>query len=78
MGGMKLYHLEGCPYCRMVTDVLDAGKIPYQKIEVPAPRHLRKEVLAVSGQSLVPVLVDGANVLKDEDEILAYLRKRFP
>ena len=74
---MKLYHLEGCPYCRMVTDVLDAKKVPYQKIEVPVPRHLRKEVIAVSGQSLVPVLVDGRNVLKDEDEILDYLRKRF-
>ena len=74
---LKLYHLEGCPFCRMVTDILEAKKIPYQKIEVPAPRHLRREVIAVSGQSLVPVLVDGKTVLKDENEILEYLRKNY-
>ena len=74
---LKLYHLEGCPFCRMVTDVLDAKKIPYQKIEVPAPRHLRQEVIAVSGQPLVPVLVDGKNVLKDEHTILEYIKKNY-
>ncbi len=78
MGAMKLYNLEGCPYCRMVTDVLDAKRVAYQKIEVPAPRHLRKEVIAVSGQSLVPVLVDGQEVFKDEEAILDYLRKKYP
>lgn len=75
---LKLYNLEGCPFCRMVTDFLDDKKIPYQKIEVPAPRHLRKEVMEVSGQPLVPVLVDGDKVLKDEDAILEHLRKKFP
>ena len=75
---LKLYNLEGCPFCRMVTDVLDAKKIPYKKIEVPAPRHLRREVIAVSGQPLVPVLVDGDTVLKDEDEILEYLKRKYP
>ncbi len=75
---MTLYNLEGCPYCRMVTDVLDAKQLAYKKIEVPAPRHLRKEVIAVSGQPLVPVLVDGDKILKDEDEILAYLKQKYP
>lgn len=74
---LKLYNLQGCPYCRMVTDVLDAKKIPYQKIEVPAPRYLRHEVIAVSGQPLVPVLVDGSTVLKDEIEILEYLKRKY-
>ena len=77
MGTLKLYHLEGCPYCRMVTDVLDAKKIPYKKIEVPAARYLRREVVAVSGQSLVPVMVDGDLVLSDEDSILEYLREKY-
>ncbi len=75
---LKLYNLEGCPYCRMVSDALDAKAIPYKKIEVPAPRHLRKEVMAVSGQSLVPVLVDGDMVFKNEEEILKYLERKYP
>ncbi len=78
MSLIKLYNLEGCPFCRMVTDVLDKRQIPYHKIEVPAQRYLRAEVIAVSGQPLVPVLVDGARVFKDEDEILAYLDQAYP
>ncbi len=74
---MTLYNLEGCPYCGMVTDFLDGKKIPYQKIEVPGPRHLREQVIAVSGQPLVPVLVDDGKVFKDEREILQHLRAKF-
>ncbi|MDC4225261.1 MAG: glutathione S-transferase N-terminal domain-containing protein [Candidatus Manganitrophus sp.] len=36
-----------------------------------------KEVFEVSGQYLVPVLVDGDVVLDDEDEIIAYLEKKY-
>ena len=75
---LKLYNLEGCPYCRMVTDVLDAKHIPYKKIEVPASRYHRQEVIRVSGQALVPVLVDGDRVFKDEEEILEHLSRKYP
>ena len=38
----------------------------------------RSEVVSVSGQALVPVLVDGELVLSDSPRILAYLEERFP
>ena len=38
----------------------------------------RSEVVRVSGQELVPVLVDGERVLSDSPVILEYLEKRFP
>ena len=38
----------------------------------------RSEVVRVSGQELVPVLVDGDRVLTDSPLILEYLEQRFP
>jgi glutathione S-transferase len=38
----------------------------------------RSEVVRVSGQELVPVLVDGDRVLSDSPVILDYLEERFP
>jgi len=38
----------------------------------------RSEVVRVSGQELVPVLVDGERVLSDSPVILEYLEERFP
>jgi glutathione S-transferase len=38
----------------------------------------RSELLRVSGQRLVPVLVDGERILSDSPLILDYLEERFP
>ncbi len=61
----------------MVRDRLDQMKLEYEKIEVPFNRGSRKEVFEVSGQYLVPVLVDGEMILDDEEKILAYLEEKY-
>jgi glutaredoxin 3 len=74
---MKLYNLDGCGYCAMVRDVLAEMRLEYEKIEVPWPHQQRKEVHEVSGQTTVPVLVDGEIILDDEYEIIDYLKKTY-
>jgi glutaredoxin 3 len=74
---MKLYNIDGCGYCAMVREVLANLKIEYEKIDVPWPRHLRTEVHEVSGQTTVPVLVDGDVVLDDEYDIIDHLKKTY-
>jgi len=61
----------------MVRDCLDELGLSYQTIHVPAPHAQRIAVLAVSGQTLVPVLVDGNVVLDDEEKIVAYLHRTY-
>jgi glutathione S-transferase len=74
---MKLYNLESCPYCLMVQRKLDELGLEYEKIDVPYPYDRRTEVIAVSGQPLVPVLVDGDTVLDDENKIIDYLQSTY-
>jgi len=74
---MELYQFEECPYCVMVRKWLSDNEIDYIIHNVPKERSERKEVIKVSGQPLVPVLVDGNTVLDDEEKILEYLEKKF-
>lgn len=74
---MKLYHLTGCPYCKMVTDKMATLGIVPEIVEVPRNRGDRHEVFAVSKQWTVPVLVDGDTMLDDEEKILPYLDAKY-
>lgn len=55
---MKIYRLEGCPYCEFVVDKLDELGLEYDSVWVEALHSKRDEVNRVSGQRQVPVLVD--------------------
>ena len=74
---MKLYNIDGCGYCAMVREVLKQMSLDYEKIDVPWPHHQRQEVHEISGQTTVPVLVDGDTILADEYEIIDYLKKTY-
>ncbi len=74
---MKLYQFESCPYCQMVRSLMSELELTYININVPRDRSQRHEVMRVSGQPTVPVLVDGDVVLDDEEKILPYLREKY-
>ena len=74
---MKLYNIDGCGYCAMVRSVLDQLGIDYEKIDVPWAHHERRNVFEVSGQYMVPVLVDDDVVMSDEYKIIDYLKKTY-
>ncbi len=77
MGQIRLYNIDGCGYCAMVRKQLDRMEIEYEKIDVPWPHHLRTDVMDISGQTTVPVLVDDDIVLSDENDIILYLKKTY-
>jgi len=74
---MKLYSADWCWYCQRVVDKLAELGLDYDYVEVPVFHSKRAEVLAVSGQTSVPVLVDGTTVLDDDDTIIPYLEERY-
>lgn len=75
---MTLYHTEWCPECEVVRDKLSSLNLEYESIIVPDMRPFRKQVIEVSGQSYVPVLVDGDTVLTETHDILEHLDSHAP
>jgi len=75
---MKLYNIDGCGHCAMVRSVLQQLDLDYETVDVPWAHHERTEVCQISGQNMVPVLVDGEVILSDEYEIIDYLKKTYP
>ena len=61
----------------MVRNVLDQLRLEYEKIDVPWQHSMRQEVFEVSGQYMVPVLVDGYTVIDDEYEIIDHLKRNY-
>ncbi len=72
-----LYQAEWCPYCARVRTKLTDLLLDYKTVNVPRPHGERGIVKEVSGQTGIPVLVDGDVVLDDDDDILPYLDKTY-
>jgi glutaredoxin len=75
---IKLYQVEWCPHCHRVREVLTELELAYRTVNVPLAFEKRKEVRKVSGQDLVPVLVDGDLVIPGSDAIIHYLGETYP
>jgi glutathione S-transferase len=76
---LELYQFEGCPFCERVREVLDDLGLDYIVRTVSRAHPQRDRVLAVSGQTQVPVLVDHARgeVLVESEDITAYLHRIY-
>jgi len=74
---LTLYALDGCPYCEAVHDALVEHDVEYET-EWVAPLHSdRDEVKRVSGQRVVPVLVDDESgvTMSESDNIMTYVER---
>jgi glutathione S-transferase len=77
---LELYEYEGCPYCRLVREVLT--ELDLDARIYPCPRggtRFRPRVLELGGKHQYPFLVDpntGTKMYESAD-IVAYLRKTY-
>jgi glutaredoxin 3 len=75
---ITFYQVEWCPECHSVRQLMTELGLSYTIVNVAADREQRPDVVAVSGQSGVPMLDDEGEVLVGADEILAHLRVTYP
>ncbi|MDP9111946.1 MAG: glutathione S-transferase N-terminal domain-containing protein [Candidatus Eremiobacteraeota bacterium] len=72
-----LYQAEWCHYCARVRSKLTDLLLDYKVVNVP-PNHSERDIVKqVSGQTGIPVMVDGETVLDDDDTIVPYLEKTY-
>ena len=76
MTPLRLYRIPFSTNVERVALALAHKRIAVEWVDVDPDD--RSEVVRVSGQELVPVLVDGDRVLSDSPVILEYLEERFP
>ncbi|MFW6448506.1 MAG: glutaredoxin family protein [Halobacteriota archaeon] len=76
---LRLYQLDGCPYCERVVEVLEDLGLEYESVWVEAPHSKRDEVKRVSGQRTVPVLVDEDRdvIMAESEHIVDYLETNY-
>ena len=72
-----LYQAEWCPYCARVRAKLTDMLLDYKIVNVPRSHGERTIVKEVSGQTGIPVMVDGDVTLDDDDDIIPYLEKTY-
>jgi len=73
-----LYQAEWCPYCAHVRAKLTDLLLSYKTVNVPQSHADRHVVKQVSGQTGIPVMVDGDTIIADDDDaIIAYLEKTY-
>lgn len=73
-----LYQAEWCPYCARVRSKLTDLLLDYKCVNVPRDHSERTVVKDVSGQTGIPVLVDGdVTIADDDDAIVDYLEKTY-
>ena len=72
-----LYQAEWCPYCARVRAKMTDLLLDYKIVNVPRSHGERTVVQEVSGQTGIPVMVDGDVTLDDDDDIIPYLDKTY-
>lgn len=76
---LTLYRLEGCPFCELVVDRLDELDLDFESVWVEGLHSRRNEVKEVSGQRVVPVLIDDDRgvTMAESDRIIDYLETTY-
>ena len=77
---LELYDIEGCPYCRLVREVL--SELDVDAMIYPCPKggmRFRPAALDISGVSQFPLLVDPntGDSIVESAEIIAHLYKYY-
>jgi glutathione S-transferase len=74
---LELHQFRHSAFCEKVRLVLAAKRLPYTVVEV-VPGLGQVQLLRISGQRQVPVLVDGAEVVADSSAIALHLERLQP
>lgn len=61
--------------CGRVARELNKAGVAYEQLRLPWRKSDRPEIEELTGQRLLPVLVDGDEVIHDSHRIVEYLRR---
>lgn len=65
---VKVYSTPTCPYCKMVKEYLSSKGVTFENIDVAADKAAGEEMVKISGQMGVPVIVAGNEIIVGFDK----------
>lgn len=65
---VKVYSTPTCPYCAMVKEYLSSKGVTFENIDVAADQSAGEEMVKISGQMGVPVIVAGNEIIVGFDK----------
>lgn len=65
---VKVYSTPTCPYCNMAKEYLTSKGVSYQNLDVSSNKALAEEMIKVSGQMGVPVIVIDEKIIVGFDK----------
>src|SRR5436305_8726732 len=74
---MELYQAEWCPHSHRVRQRLTELGLDFVARQVPAEPEEREQLQKAVGAEDIPVLVDDDQVIRGDEDILAYLDERY-
>jgi len=74
---MELYQAEWCPHSHRVRQRLTELGLEFVARQVAAEPEERDEMRRAVGSDSIPVLVDGDQIVRGDEDILAYLAERY-
>lgn len=74
---ITLYGVALSGHCHRVELLLRMLKLPYVRIDAPAPVRQTAEFASLNPLRQIPVLQDGEHTLADSNAIMVYLVKRY-
>jgi len=65
---VKVYSTPTCPYCKMVKEYLSSKGVTFANIDVSVDKAASEEMIKISGQMGVPVIVVDNEVITGFDK----------
>ena len=65
---VKVYSTPACPYCAVAKEYLSSKGVAYQSFDVSQDRAAAEEMVELSGQMGVPVIVVDGEVIVGFDQ----------
>ncbi|MDI6737472.1 MAG: glutaredoxin family protein [Nanoarchaeota archaeon] len=65
---VKIYSTPTCPYCDMAKQFLSEHKVKFEAVDVSKDRKAAAEMIEVSGQMGVPVIMVGGQCIIGFDQ----------
>tara|TARA_Y100000031_G_C7858686_1_gene220919 strand:- start:169 stop:399 length:231 start_codon:yes stop_codon:yes gene_type:complete len=65
---VNFYSTSSCPYCKMAKEYLALKGISYKEYDISSDKTAQEEVVKLSGQMGVPVIVINGNIIVGFDK----------